>query len=477
MYSKILAGSSALALIAPAFAGTLTKSADVSKPAEKSALTFADGLVTVDLEGRLRFEARSNNRNFDDSINDANDDSWVISRFRIGVALQLAPWAKLYAQTQDTREWNSERVNVPGVNGTEGGDEFDLRQAYLQLSDYKEFPLGITIGRQPLNYGDNRLVADSKWGNFGRTFDGAKLRYQQDKFWVDAFAVRPVQTKEEVFNNNDAEDNFAGIYGGTDALGFQSTELYFLYRDKQDNQSDLDPTNKLDPRGAWNGPAQRIYTVGTRWKSKKDALGPWDYSAEFAYQFGDTWTNDRATPRLEHSAFATAITGGYTWKNAAWKPRLSLEYDYASGDSNPADGSSQSFQNLFPSNHAHYGFMDEFAWRNIHDLRLQMNANPTKKLELELDYHLFWLADTGDYWYRSNGYSTLRTTTPTGANVRTVGANNFAGSEIDLTATWKVTCTLTIQGGYSHFFAGSYLADTGASDDADFAYLQATVVF
>jgi hypothetical protein len=28
---------------------------------------------------------------------------------------------------------------------------------------------------------------------------------------------------------------------------------------------------------------------------------------------------------------------------------------------------------------------------------------------------------------------------------------------------------------YSHFFAGSYLADTGASSDANFAYLMLTM--
>jgi hypothetical protein len=34
-----------------------------------------------------------------------------------------------------------------------------------------------------------------------------------------------------------------------------------------------------------------------------------------------------------------------------------------------------------------------------------------------------------------------------------------------------------LEAGYSHFFAGDYLADTGPSDDADFGYLQATISF
>jgi len=31
--------------------------------------------------------------------------------------------------------------------------------------------------------------------------------------------------------------------------------------------------------------------------------------------------------------------------------------------------------------------------------------------------------------------------------------------------------------GYSHFFAGQYLADTGAHDDADFGYVMTTFLF
>jgi hypothetical protein len=495
----ILSGSIELLTLAlPAFAATAAKKADPKPAAEASALTFANGLVTLDIEERLRWEVRDNNRDFDRSVNDVRDDGWLLSRFRLGLAIKPGSWLKLYAQVQDTREWFGQRGNVPGINGVEGGDYFDLRQAYLEFGDFKQFPLSVTVGRQVLTYGDSRLVADSKWGNFGRTFDGVKLRLQTGKFWVDAFAVRPVQIRKNEFNDSDSADNFFGIYGGTDALGFQTTELYFLYRDKADAQPDLDPTNKTNANGSYNGPAQRIGTLGTRWKSKAGELHGFDYSAEFAYQFGDLWTGAKTTPRLSHHAFALALTGGYTWEDAPWKPRLGLEYDYASGDKNPKDGSSQSFQNLFPSNHANYGFMDTFGWRNLHDLRLSLSAKPLKNVEVTLDYHAFWLAETTDYAYGSNGNGTGRTTTPSttatvtttkkgvtttkkvttaGKDVRTIGANNFAGHEVDLTTNWKVNKHLSFLVGYSHFFAGPYLRDTGASSDADFGYLQATLSF
>lgn len=473
MNTHIIHGSIALLITASTFAGTPTTKPEAKKP---NPLSFADGLFTVDFEARARFEARSNNRDFDDRINDDNDDSWAVTRLRIGLAVKPAPWLKLYAQVQDTREFDSDRVNTPGLRGNEGDDNFDLRQAYVELGDLKAFPLSLTLGRQRLSYGEQRLIADSKWGNLGRTFDAVKLRWQPDKTqWLDLFAARPVQVKEEVFNNSDSADNFFGAYYSTDALGPQTTDLYILHRDKSDAQPDLDPTNKLDARGAWNGPAQRITTLGTRWKSKP--LHGWDYTLEAAYQFGDVWAADRTTPALDHSAFAAHLSGGYTWEKADWKPRLGLAYNYATGDSDPTDGRSEGFQNLFPSNHAKFGDSDPFGWRNIHNAQLRLSAKPAKNVELELAYHANWLADTADYWYRGNGISTLRTRTPAGRDVRTIGASNFAGHEIDLTAKWTVNEHLTVEAGYSHFFAGAYLSDTGATDDADFAYVQASVTF
>ncbi len=420
MNTHIINGSIALLITASAFAGTPTTKPEVKKP---NPLSFADGLFTLDFEARARFEARSNNRDFDDRSNDDNDDSWAVTRLRIGLAVKPAPWLKLYAQVQDTREFDSDRVNTPGLRGNEGDDHFDLRQGYIELGDPTK--LTLTLGRQTLSYGDRRVLADSQWANFGRTFDAAKVRWQPAKGWtLDAFAGRPVQIKEDTFNDSDTADNLFGLYLTTDALGFQTTDFYALHRDKSDDQPDLDPVNKLGAHGAGNGPAQRTTTLGTRWKSTPGAFGNWDYTAEFASQFGDVWTGNRTSTKLDHSAFATHTNVGYTFTSAEWKPRLALEYNYATGDKNPGDGSSESFQNLFASNHEKYGFIDEFSWRNLHDARLSFSAKPAKNVDVTLDYHAFWLADTSDYWFRANGISTLRTKTPAGRDVRTIGASN-----------------------------------------------------
>jgi hypothetical protein len=441
---------------------------------ETNPFSFYDGRVVFDIEERMRAEIRENNRDFDSSIDDDNDDAWLLNRFRLGLALKPVSWLKLYGQTQDAREAFSDRSNIPGVRGAEGDDTFDLRQAYISLGDVKKFPLLLTIGRQAISYGDNRLVADSRWGNFGRTFDAIRLRFEEPHYWVEGFVMRPVQIKRHEFDDSDAADNFGGVYFSTTLVPKQTTDFYFFYRDKDDNQPDLDPTNRIDPQGTWNGPAARFATIGARVKSTPDKLNGWDYTAEAAYEVGEVFQTDRNSAQFDLNAFAVHVSGGYTAKELPWTPRFGLEYDFATGDSDPNDTNSESFQNLYPSNHEKYGFMDEFSWRNIHDARVQFNVKPIKKLDLEFDYHAFWLADTHDFWYRSNGISTLRTRTPDGLDVRTIGASNFAGHEIDLTASYELTKNVKLQVGYSHFFAGQYLADTGADSDADFAYVMTT---
>lgn len=436
--------------------------------------TFLEERIVFDVEERVRAEIRRNNRDFDASNRDDSDDAWLLNRFRFGLAIKPISWVKLYGQTQDAREAFSERGNIPGVRGAEGDDIFDLRQAYIAFGEIKTFPLVLTIGRQAISYGDSRLIADSKWGNFGRTFDAIRFRFEQPHYWVEPFLMRPVQIKRHAFDDSDAADNFMGAYFSTQLIPNQTTDAYVFYRDKRDNQPDLDPTNNIDPQGSWNGPAARFTTIGGRVKSKPEAFDGWDYAAEAAFQAGDLFQSTRDSQRYALCAWALHASGGFTARDLPWKPRVGLEYDYASGDRNPTDDNSQSFQNLFPSNHDKYGFMDEFSWRNLHDARLQVTVRPEKDLEFGLDYHAFWLADTHDFWYRANGIATLRTRTPDGRDVRTIGARNFAGHEIDLTVSYNLTENIKLQTGYSHFFAGDYLSDTGADSDADFGYVMTT---
>jgi hypothetical protein len=119
--------------------------------------------------------------------------------------------------------------------------------------------------------------------------------------------------------------------------------------------------------------------------------------------------------------------------------------------------------------------MDFVSWQNIHNVRLTSAVKPVKGLTVTLDYHLFWLADTSDSFYAVNGAA--RSTGGYGINP---GNGRFAGSEIDLVATYVLKNWLNAQAGYGHFFRGDYvkesLSATG-SQDADWFYAQVAINF
>jgi len=113
--------------------------------------------------------------------------------------------------------------------------------------------------------------------------------------------------------------------------------------------------------------------------------------------------------------------------------------------------------------------MDLFSWQNMHNPELKFNVKPCKEVGLEADFNWFWLANTNDAWYRSNGTTRVRPITP--------GAPNYVGAELDILMTFQPVKPLVIWVGYSHFFTGGYVSATGPSDDADFGYAQATINF
>lgn len=138
----------------------------VEKKAEANPLCFLDGKICIDIQERIRFEGRENTFDFNSAVDSLTDDVFFLQRFRIGIAIKPVDWLKLYAQGQDAQEWGSDRPDIPGTLGAEGDDNFDLRQAYVQIGP-KSFNL--TLGRQVLAYGDERLIGPGEWNNITRT--------------------------------------------------------------------------------------------------------------------------------------------------------------------------------------------------------------------------------------------------------------------------------------------------------------------
>ena len=396
-------------------------------------------------------------------------NNYALFRVRVHAGWTPCDWVSIFGQGQGSWDIGDARTPPPGNDSP-----FDLFQGYVTLGNAAKFPVTAKVGRQTLTYGDQRLVGSFDWDNIGRTFDAVKVRYEGDFGWVDAFSSHVVLPTDESFDKGNKYDYFSGVYGSTRKLVPQfESQLYFL----ADNASHKSPTeNGTTVKG--NSPRD-IYTIGTRWQSLPGQFGAWDVNGEFAGQFGD-FQYPAGTPgvvngqRLNHWAYAAHIDGGYTFKESEAKPRLSLGFNYGSGDDNPNDQTHGTFVNLYPTNHKFYGGMDFWSWQNMLNPYTALSVTPAKGLSVALTYNLFWLETTSDFFYQANGAA--RTTGGYGIQSQN---GKFAGQEIDLGVTYSVKNFLKLQGGYGHYFTGDYvnqaMGQVGGSHDANWFYVQATL--
>src|SRR6266481_2154163 len=445
---------------------------------------------------RLRYELKDNfaisgapgSLDFRDHGADVNNDYFLERiRYRLGYNEK---WWSVLVEGRSSLVQSDERsayTNFPPVPGTVSrkgdgpeSDTVDLHQAFVNLGNHKEFPLSLKLGRQELIYGEERLIGAFGWNNIGRVFDAAKVRWQNPWFAADFFVSRPVIPEDGRFNVENDYDWFSGIYATTTKIPKHSLEVYFLSRNASPQAASAEPSPQFPQPSA-----RDIYTFGLRLKSNPGDIGNWDYTLETAGQLGDFRDPRAGAParRLDHEAYMVVAQGGYTFTDAWAKPRLGLEYAHGSGDSNPHDNKHETFENLFPTNHKFYGYMDFISLQNIHDLRAILQIRPHPRLSLAVEGHGFWLADAHDSFYTASGLARGGTATTPGTGYGVNPAySRFVGTELDVIGGYALTRFAQLEAGYGHFFVGDYIhsslsAATRGSADADWIYVQATINF
>jgi len=375
-----------------------------------------------------------------------SEDGYFLSRVRINMFLLPTTWLKFGFQGQDAHVFGkNQNPAAPPYQ-----DSMDLRQAYIELGDTEKKTVGIRAGRQELAFGDERLIGNANWLNTARSFDGLRGTLRHGGYRVDLFAARVVKLQDAEFDWSTPGNNLYGIYGGIEKLVPKATvEPYFLWR----RQSGL--KTELGTPGISN-----FGTVGVRWVGKFPAN--FDYGTEMDKQAGSQGT-------YTISAWAGHWVLGQTLVNARFKPRFSVEYNYASGDRNPKDGTRGTFDQLYPTAHDKYGLADQVGWKNIRNARAGLDLKLANKWGLTGRYDAWWLADPHDALYSAASAVIARNTAGT--------AGRFVGQELDSVLAYNFSRYLQVSGGYGHIFPGTFLNHTTPGDSYNFPYASTTLVF
>jgi hypothetical protein len=393
--------------------------------------------LRVGIEHRGRFEGPANAGFIDD-----RDDAYWLNRFRFDVRVKPSRRLSFHLQAQDAQVFG--RNSKPDAPPFE--DTFDLRMAYADIGQTATSPVLVRVGRQELAFGDQRLVGHLNWTNTARTFDAVRATVARKAFKIDGFASSVVAMRDGDFNRSRQGESFYGAYSSFTAIVPKaSIEPYVLARNVRTATTESGTPGRLES-----------VTVGARWVGK--LVAGLDYNTEMALQRGSLASDDI-------NAWAGHWLVGRT---TGTKPtvRVSSEYNYASGDSDPKDGERNTFDQLYPTAHDKYGLADQVGWRNVHHLRTAVDVKPNAKLTLSGSYHSWWLASTADALYAATGAVLVR---PAAGS-----AESHVGQELDAQATYPLSTRIQVSGGFAYIIPGAFLRAATPGKGYSFPYVMVT---
>ncbi len=190
---------------------------------------------------------------------------------------------------------------------------------------------------------------------------------------------------------------------------------------------------------------QSRHTLGGRAVKKMPVGGArLDATVEGYYQFGEIADQmGMCSGRcLDIGAYAFHIDAGLTLP-VPMQPRLSAEFNTASGEK-AGDGDFGGFDQLYPTNHIHFGYMDRMSWKNMNHLAFGLQMRPHKNSHFEVTGHFFSLNEEEDGWYHAGQGAIIPACTRTDPG-NPCNTEDEIGQEVDVV--------------YTHFFTpGNHVA-------------------
>lgn len=329
----------------------------------------------------------------------------------------------------------------------------------------------LVFGRFTLDLGSRRLAAVNTGPNTTTAFAGARLSFAPSKAdRLVLFHSRPlVRLPDDVpsllDNAYEADEasgdlRFSGAFYARSGLPAGSTGEMYIYDLEERDAADRPTRNR------------NLLTVGGRLHGEPRP-GAFDYEVEAAVQTGSARASTRATDvrDLEVEASFAHLEVGRTL-DAPGRPRVSLEYDYASGDAREGDDASGRFDALFGSRSGDFGpsgLYGPLARANLSAPGVRVDVTPDKRLDGFLAYRLLYLAEPRDSFAGTG----LRD--PSGASGR------FAGQQVLGQARyWLVPDSLRLELGAAALINGGFMERapnrTGEGDTL-FGYADLTFSF
>ncbi|MFT4202797.1 MAG: alginate export family protein [Chitinophagaceae bacterium] len=369
---------------------------------------------------------------------------------------------------QDVRVWGQD-VSTINRTTTANNNGFMLHQAWAEIAltnpQSVKNKFSLKIGRQEIAYDDQRLLGSLDWLQQGRNHDAALLKYASNAWQLDvggAYNQNKENTSSTIYNstppgNYTASTNAGAMYKSMQFFHanrkLKNGNLAFLVFADQFNKYHTDTVDNVATttfdKGVWGRVTSGLYLDNT--------FNGLNVTAAAYYQFGRNQTGKKL------SAGLLSMKAIYAF-DRVFKSGFGI--DYTSGGTHGT--TVNVFDPLYGTPHKFWGYMDYFYAANtfgsggLADYYLKTMFSISKKVSLNADFHQF------------NSAVKL-----SGSDIN--GSKKNLGSELDITGTYNLRKAVTLEAGYSHFFATPLMASTqvknvsNASLNANWVYIMLNI--
>lgn len=320
-------------------------------------------------------------------------------------------------------------------------------------------------GRFAMDVGSRRLIARANFRSIIQSFDGVRAVIEPGGgAQLEAFGVFPTTRSpsdaasllgnETALNPTLESVVFSGLHVTAPLKERVAAEIYAF---------------NLTERDTAEAPSRNraLLTLGARLHSLP-ARGQLDVDLEYAHQTGAqraTRSPADATD-LDHDASMIHLEAGYTF-DAPGRPRISLHYDFASGDTSPGDTKSGRFDTLFGDRAFELGptsLWGAISRSNLSSPGIRLEAEPDVRSDVMVMLRDVELASARD------SFANSQVSDPSGAS----GAD--VGRQIEVRyRRWLIDDVLRLSAGGAWLQKGEFLRDAPNSpgrDDARYAYTE-----
>jgi len=320
-------------------------------------------------------------------------------------------------------------------------------------------------GRFAMDVGSRRLIARANFRSIIQSFDGVRAVIEPGGgAQLQAFGAFP--TTRSPSDAASLLGNETALNPTLDSVFFSGLHLTAPLRERLTAEI---YAFSLTEQDAAEAPSRNrdLLTFGARLHSLP-ARGEPDVDLEYAHQTGSqrATRSPSDTTDLDHDAFMIHLEAGYTFDTPG-RPRISLHYDFASGDTSPGDSRSGRFDTIFGDRAFELGptsLWGAVSRSNLSSPGIRLEAEPDGRSDVMVMIRDVELASARD------SFANSQVSDPSGAS----GAD--VGRHIEVRyRRWLMDDVLRLSAGGAWLLKGDFLKNAPNSpgrDDALYAYTE-----